>query len=69
MKLPRKLALLPGLRWSGHMKVIMPLDDGRWLIDWDAEIVDVPRGTERWVGDRAVLTAAQIEEWTGVTVG
>jgi hypothetical protein len=66
MKLPAKLALLPGLRWSGHLTVSRALDDGRWLVDWDAH--DARCSTERWIGDRAVMTAEQIKDWTGVEV-
>ena len=64
MRLPRKLPLLPGLRWTGHMTVTRQENDGRWLIDWDA--TDAQQDYERWIGDRAVLTTAQVKEWTGV---
>jgi hypothetical protein len=64
VKLPRKLPLLPGLRWEGHLTVSRHEGDGRWLVDWDA--TDSRAHTERWIGDRSILTTEQIREWTGV---
>jgi hypothetical protein len=62
---PRKLKLLPGKRWQGTMTVREQSADGHlWLVDFDA--IDPKATTERWIGDRATLTAQQIEEWTGV---
>jgi len=46
------------------MTVTRQENDGRWLIDWDA--TDAQQDYERWIGDRAVLTTAQVKEWTGV---
>lgn len=58
---PLRLDLLPGLRWSGRMTV-RRLDDGRYRVDWDAT------SPSEWIGDRCVMTAEQIRDWTGVDV-
>lgn len=63
-RLPRKLALLPGLRWRGHMTVLRRDSDG-YLVAFDAYTAN-PADAEHWIGDRATLTAEQIREWTGV---
>jgi len=60
----RKLKILPGKRWQGTM-AIGPEVCGGYVVDFDATIVGATHG-EQWVGDRAVLTAQQIEDWTGV---
>lgn len=64
---PRKLRIRDGARWTGHIKVLQRLDDGRFVVDFDAESPHADE-QERYVLDRAVLTAAQIREWTGVDV-
>lgn len=52
--------LLPGLRWSGKLKIVA-IDPGGYVVGWDARDKN---GT--YIYDRAVLTAAQIQEWTGI---
>jgi hypothetical protein len=63
---PRKIRLLPGRRWAGTMTLRSRSADDLWLVDFDAVVVGASEGTERWVGDRATLTAQQIFDWTGV---
>lgn len=58
-----KLKLLDGLKWRGHLTVIAKLDDGRYLVDFDAN-ANYPTA-EGWIGDRASLTAKQLKDWTG----
>lgn len=69
-RFPLKLPLLPGLRWQGTMTVEGPIgitEEGAptFLAHFDAEVLD-PRVIERFVFDRAVLSAKQIHDWTGV---
>lgn len=56
------LKLLPGLKWSGKLKVEQKRDDG-YLVSFDAE--DPSSTTERYVYDRTVLSADKLYEWTG----
>lgn len=66
------LPLLPGLRWKGKLTVEAPnlgkrgKPDG-WLVQWDAEETS-PEIQARFIYDRAILTAKQIKDWTGVDV-
>jgi hypothetical protein len=67
---PLHLKLLDGLKWSGSLTVDGPAVDDRigrkrWAVGFDAEITE---GTDKgmFVYDRALLTAKQIEDWTGV---
>ena len=63
MKLPHKLKLLPGLRWSGQLTVLEQVGAG-YAVAFDA--VDARADPqERHVYDRAVLTAKQLKDWTG----
>jgi hypothetical protein len=62
-RFPLTLKLLPGLRWTGKMRIREKLERG-YLVDWDAE--DPSAVYERCVMDRSVLSATQIEDWTGV---
>ena len=52
--------ILPGLRWSGKLKVIA-LDADGYVVGWDAQDKN---GT--YIYDRAVLTGKQFQEWTGI---
>lgn len=61
---PMKLALLPGLRWRGKLTVESE-QKGGYLVQWDAEETS-PKVRDRFIFDRAVLTAKQIKDWTGV---
>jgi hypothetical protein len=61
----RTLKLLPGLKWSGKMHVTGKVDGG-YLVEFDAE--GRANSRERYIYDRAVLTAQQIEEWTGINL-
>lgn len=63
---PVTLALLPGLRWKGKVRVECKEGDG-YLVQFDAEIVD-PAVLERIVYDRTVLTQKQLFDWTGATL-
>ena len=63
---PRKLKLLPGKRWEGTMRVGEQVKGG-YVVDFDATVRGMATG-ERWVGDRTVLTAEQIDDGTGVRV-
>jgi len=62
-KLPRKLKLLPGLRWRGQL-TIMSIEPSGYAVAFDAEATD-PEVISRFIFDRAVLTAKQIKDWTG----
>ena len=62
----RTLELLPGLRWRGKLHVTGRTEGG-YLVDFDAE--DPTAVQERYVYDYTVLTAQQIEGWTGVKLG
>ena len=57
------LRLLPGLRWRGKLTILSREPDG-YAVAFDAVIVD-PSVRERFVFDRTVLTAEQLEAWTG----
>ena len=59
----RSLKLKPGLRWRGKLTVESKVEGG-YLVQFDAVIVD-PSVLERFVFDRTVLTAEQLEAWTG----
>lgn len=59
-----KLALRPGLRWSGSLRVIGKEPAG-YAVKFDAVITAMPEGSERIVYDHAVLSAKQLEDWTG----
>lgn len=62
---PKKLKLLPGLKWRGHLTVLSREPEG-FAVAFDAESPKAdPR--ERYVFDRAVLTPKQLENWTGWT--
>ena len=64
-RFPMRLKLLPGLRWTGWMRVQGPIDGG-YLVDWDA--FDPKAEQAPYILDVAVLTAKQIHDWTGVEV-
>lgn len=59
-----KLKLLPNLRWSGSLKVFGKEPAG-YAVQFDAVVDAMPEGSERIVYDRAVLSAKQLEDWTG----
>lgn len=61
---PLTLKLLPGLRWRGKLTVTRRTEDGGYAVEFNAES---PKADpqERWVYDRAVLTAKQLTDWTG----
>jgi hypothetical protein len=59
-RLPRKLALLPHLPHTGHLK-ITGRDGDNWVTHYD---VKTPEGT--YVLDIHPLTNEQIKRWTGV---
>lgn len=62
-KFPMKLKLLPGLRWSGSLKVLGREPAG-YTVAFDA--VSVARdGSHLFIYDHAVLSAKQLEDWTG----
>jgi hypothetical protein len=60
---PLKLDLPPGLRWRGKLTVTARAVDG-YAVEFNAES---PKADpqERYVYDRAVLTAKQLKDWTG----
>jgi hypothetical protein len=62
-RLPVTVPLLPGLRWRGKLTILSREPDG-YAVAFDAVIVDTSV-RERFVFDRTVLTAAQLEAWTG----
>ena len=68
-RFPLRLKLLPGLRWRGELTVVQrtaqaEFADIRYVVAFNAERTKAePR--ERWVYDRAVLTANQLKDWTG----
>ena len=59
----KKLALLPGLRWKGSLTIVGDYGD-RYAVAFDAESTD-PQVVERHIYDRTILTARQVEDWTG----
>lgn len=61
-RFPRKLAILPGLRWSGKLIVESRRADGTYQCAFDA------RAGRAFIYDRVPLTARQIRDWTGVDV-
>lgn len=65
----QKLALLPGLRWKGSLRVLERIErDGQrlFVVAFDAEVVNpAPGSLERFVFDHATLTAEQLKAWTG----
>lgn len=62
--LPLTLPLLPGLRWTGALRVTRFEADGSACVEFDAEEPNADP-QERYVFDRAVLTAKQLKDWTG----
>lgn len=67
-RFPLTLAIVAGRRWTGSLTVtgeVGTIVPGLYLVAFDAEDPSAPR-TERYVYDRAVLTADQAREWTGV---
>lgn len=62
-RLPHKLLLLEGLRWTGSLQVLGQRDNG-YLVQFDAEDASA-HPQERYVYDRTVLTPAQLKDWTG----
>lgn len=61
-RLPHKLKLLSGLRWTGSM-ALLSADDGGYVVAFNAEGID--SGAKQFIYDRAVLTAKQVHDWTG----
>ncbi len=64
MRVPFDLPLLPGLRWAGKLRVLSREADGRYAVAFDAEDARADL-QERFVYDRAILTAKQLKDWTG----
>ena len=60
---PNRLVILPGLKWQGNITVLQKLDDGKYLVDFDA--IDPEATQERHVLDRASLDPNLLEQWTG----
>jgi hypothetical protein len=60
-RLPLKLKLLPGLKWTGQLEVIAR-DPGGYVVGFDAKV----RGQERYIFDRTVMTSGQLKGWTGI---
>jgi hypothetical protein len=62
---PLRLGLLAGKKWAGELIVRgqCPYGSGGFVVDFDA--IDERSTYERHVMDRAILSALQIEEWTG----
>lgn len=65
LRIPVNLPLLPGLRWSGKLRVESRID-GDFVIAFDAEVVGAVEGDARFVYDRALFTPAQLLAWTGI---
>jgi hypothetical protein len=63
-RLPLTLTLKPGLRWRGRLVVQSREPNGCYAVAFTAEVAD-PKVIDRYVYDHAVLTAAQLEAWTG----
>ena len=61
---PNKLALLPGLRWEGSLRIISKEPNGDYAVEFDA-VAPKADTQERYVFDRTVLTAKQLKDWTG----
>lgn len=61
-KIPNKLKLLPGLRWSGELKILAERRDG-YTVQFNAQGID--SGAVQYIYDRTVLTAKQLKDWTG----
>ncbi len=66
-KLPMRLALLPGLKWKGTVRVEERTDDGLWQVQFDAEATS-PDVVQRYISDRTTLTDEQLKKWTGVKI-
>lgn len=58
-----KLKLLPGLKWTGTIRVLSS-DSDSYAVQFDAKSTD-PRVGFPFIYDRAVLSARQLEDWTG----
>lgn len=58
-----ELPLLPGLRWTGKLTVI-GVEPAGYTVQWDARDTD-PRNQSPVIYDRTVLSAMQLEMWTG----
>ena len=58
----RTFPLLPGLRWSGKLRV---LDVSAVGVAVEFDATDTTSTVERWVFDRATLTPKQFRDWTG----
>ena len=65
MSFPMKLKIRSGLRWRGSLTVIERRGDDGYLVQFDAEVVGASAGSARHVYDRALLSAAQLVDWTG----
>ena len=62
----RTLAIKPGLKWKGKLSVDSREGGHCYAVSFDAEIVNAPEGSARYVYDRAVLSRQQVIDWTGV---
>jgi hypothetical protein len=60
----KKIRIKPGLKWKGHMFVFQR-PDGRFQVQFDAEVAD-PKVKELFVFDHTIMSAKQLEEWTGL---
>jgi hypothetical protein len=65
-QLPRTLAILPGRRWVGKLRVLQAAPEvGRYIVEFDAES-PLADPQERYVYDRTTMSAKEIAEWTGI---
>lgn len=57
----KRLPLLKGLRWEGHLRLLQP-QDGGYVVAFNA----FEPATGQYVYDQTVLTHKQLKDWTGV---
>jgi hypothetical protein len=62
--LGKRLPLLPGLKWKGELQVIA-MDGARYIVAFNAEVVNPRPGEPTIVYDHASLTKTQLRAWTG----
>lgn len=58
-----KLKILPGLKWTGTLRVLSS-DTDSFVVQFDAKYTD-PSVEFPFIYDRTVLSARQLEDWTG----
>jgi hypothetical protein len=59
-KTPGRLDLLPGLRWSGYLKILEERKGG-FVVQFTAQ------SKTEWIYDHTTLTPKQLKDWTGWT--